>query len=57
MNKGTTMKELLSQTLTMNTLVDLVNMIEKPEGVHNITIKLFSISFPQLCFLQELALS
>ena len=31
-------------------------MIEKPEGVHNINTKLFSISFPQLCFLQELAL-
>ena len=40
----------------MNTLVDLVDMIEKPKGVHKINTKLFSISFPQLCCLQELAL-
>ena len=31
-------------------------MIEKPKSVHNINTKLFSISFPQLCALQELAL-
>ena len=31
-------------------------MIEKPEVVHNINTKLFSISFPHLCALQELAL-
>ena len=43
--------------LTMSTLVvDLVDMIEKPEGVHKINTKLFSISFPQLRHLQELAL-
>ena len=30
---------------TMSTFVDLVDMIEKPEGVHNINTKLFSISF------------
>ena len=40
----------------MGTLVDLVDMIEKPEGVHKINTKLFSISFPQLRCLQELAL-
>ena len=40
----------------MSTLVDLVDMIEKPEGVHKINTKLFSISFPQLRCLQELAL-
>ena len=40
----------------MSTLVDLVDMIEKPEGVHKINTKLFSISFPQLHCLQELAL-
>ena len=40
----------------MRTLVDLVDMIEKPEGVHKVNSKLFSISFPQLCCLQELAL-
>ena len=39
-----------------STLVDLVDMIEKPEGVHNINTKLFSISFPQLRSLQKLAL-
>ena len=37
----------------MSTLLDLVDMIEKPEGVHKIN---FSISFPQLHCLQELAL-
>ena len=31
-------------------------MIEKPVGAHKIDTKLFSISFPQLCGLQELAL-
>ena len=31
-------------------------MTEKPEGVHKINTKLFSISFPQLCCLKELAL-
>ena len=40
----------------MSTLVDLVDMIEKPKGVHKINTKLFSISFPQLRCLQELAL-
>ena len=40
----------------MSTPVDLVDMIEKPEGVHNINTKLFFISFPQLRCLQELAL-
>ena len=40
----------------MRTLVDLVDMIEKPEGVHKINTKLFSISFPQLRGLQELPL-
>ena len=42
--------------VTMSTLVDLVDMIEKPEGVHKINTKLFSISFPQLRCLQKLAL-
>ena len=34
--------------VTMSTLVDLVDMIEKPEGVNKINTKLFSISFTQL---------
>ena len=42
--------------VTMSTLVDLVDMTEKPEGVHKINTKLFSVSFPQLHCLQELAL-
>ena len=42
--------------VAMSTLVDLVNMIEKPEGVHKINTKLFSISFPQLHGLEGLAL-
>ena len=41
--------------VTMSTLVDLVDMIEKPEGVHKINTKLFFTSFPQLRCLQELA--
>ena len=40
----------------MNTLVDLVDMIHQPEGVHKINIILFSSSLPQLCVPQELAL-
>ena len=32
-----------------------MHMIEKPEGVHNINARLFSISFPHVCSLQELA--
>ena len=40
----------------MSTPVDLVDMIEKPQGVHNTNTKLFSILFPQLCSLRELAL-
>ena len=42
--------------VTMSTLVDLVDMIEKPEGVHKINTKLFSISFSQLRHLQGLIL-
>ena len=42
--------------VAMSTLVDLVDMIEKPEGVHKINTKMFSISFPQLHGLQVLAL-
>ena len=42
--------------VAMSTLVDLVDMTEKPEGVHKINTKLFSISFPQLRGLQELVL-
>ena len=55
MEKGTIIKELLSHMLTMCTLVDPVDMIEKPEGVHKVNTKLFSISFPQLRCPQELA--
>ena len=40
----------------MSTLVDLVDMTEKPDGVHKVNTKLFSISFPQPRGLQELAL-
>ena len=40
----------------MSTLVDLVDTFEKPEGVQKINTKLFSISFPQLRCLQEVAL-
>ena len=40
----------------MNTLVDLMDMIDQPEAVHKINTILFSVSFPQLRVLQELAL-
>ena len=55
MERGTTMRA-PQPDVSMSTLVDLVDMIEKPEGVHNINTKLFSISFPQLLALQELAM-
>ena len=42
--------------VAMSTLVDLVDMTEKPEGVHKINTKLFSISSPQLRGLEERAL-
>ena len=42
--------------VALSTLVDLVKMTEKPEGVHEINAKLFSISLPQLRALQEIAL-
>ena len=42
--------------VTVSTLGDIVDIIEKPQGVHKINTKLFSVSFPQLCCLQELAL-
>ena len=42
--------------VAMSTLIDLVDIIEKPDSVHKINTKLFSISFPQLRGLQELAL-
>ena len=44
----------LQPDMSMSTLVDLLDMTEKPEGVHSINNKLFSISFPQLHCLQEL---
>ena len=37
------------------TLVDIVDMTDKPEGVHHIKTKLFSISVPEICHLQQLA--
>ena len=38
------------------TLVDIVDMIDQPEGVHHIKTKLFSMSIPERCHLQQLAL-
>ena len=40
----------------MNTLVDLIDMIDQPKGVHKVNIILFSASFPQLRVLQEISL-
>ena len=54
MEKGTTRAP--QPDVTMSALVDLVDMTEKPEGVHKINTKLFSVSFPQLHCLQKLAL-
>ena len=54
--KGTIIKRAPQPDVAMSTLVNLVDMMEKPEGVHKINTKLFSISFPQLRGLQELAL-
>ena len=47
---------ILIRLKTKTNLVDLVDMIEKSDGVHMINTKLFSISFPQLRGSQELAL-
>ena len=41
---------------SMNILVDPVDMIDQPEGVHKINTILLSVSFPQLRVLQELTL-
>ena len=41
---------------SISTLADLMDMTDQPEGVHKINTILFSVSFPQLCVLQELAL-
>ena len=41
---------------TISAFLAKVDIIEKPEGVHKINTKLFSISFPQLRGLQVLAL-
>ena len=56
--KGHYNKRAPQPDVTMCTFVDLVDMTEKPEGVHTINTKLssFSISFPQLHCLQEFAL-
>ena len=56
MKKGTTIKRAPQPDVSMSTLVDLVDMTEKREGVHNINTNLLSISFPQLRYLQELVL-
>ena len=38
------------------TPVDIVDMIDQPEGVHHIKTKLFSMSIPGVCHLEQLAL-
>ena len=43
--------------LSINAVVDLVDMTDQREGVHKINTILFFISFPQLRALQELALN
>ena len=40
----------------MKTFMDLVDMIDQQEGVHEINSILYSVSFPQLRVLQELFL-
>ena len=41
---------------SINALITLRDMIDQPEGVHKIKTHLFSMSLPQLSFLQERAL-
>ena len=48
-------KKAPQQELSM-TLVDIVDMIDQPEGVHHIKRKLFSMSIPEISHLQQLAL-
>ena len=38
------------------TLIDIVDMIDQPEGVHHIKTKVFSMSIPEIRHLQQLAL-
>ena len=38
------------------TLVDIVDKIDQPEGVHHIKTKLFLVSIPEICHVQQLAL-
>ena len=40
----------------MDTLVNLIDSIDQPQGVHKIKATLFSISLPKLRELQSLAL-
>ena len=37
-------------------MVNLIDLIDQPQGVHKIKATLFSISLPKLCELQSLAL-
>ena len=41
---------------SIDTLVNLIDSIDQPQGVHKIKTTLFSISLPKLCKLQSLAL-
>ena len=37
-------------------IVDIVDMINQPEGLHQIKRELLSMSVPEICHLQQLAL-
>ena len=41
---------------SIDTMVNLIDLIDQPQGVHKIKTTLFSISLPKLCELQSLAL-
>ena len=41
---------------SIDTMVNLIDLIDQPQGVHKIKTTLFSISLPKFCELQSLAL-
>ena len=41
---------------SIDTFINLIDLIDQPQGVHKIKTTLFSISLPKLCELQSLAL-
>ena len=56
MDIGITTKKTPQLDSSIDTLVNLIDSIDQPQGVHKIKMTLFSISLPKLWELQSLAL-